>query len=232
MAESKTTVLVVEDEPMLARIISDALRQSGCEVSVAADGEQGLAAYMRLRPSVVVADVMMPRMDGFDMARRIRSVDDKAQILFLSARSASDDVVEGFRSGGGDYLRKPFAMNELLVRVESLARRRTPCPPIAEEYVVGEYTFDPTRWTLSRGGASVKLSAREAAILAALVRDMGRTVDMRRLLTEIWGDDGYYALRSLNVYITRLRHRLCDDRRVEITSIRGVGYRLTVDRSQ
>jgi len=230
MAESKTTVLVVEDERMLARIISDALRQSGCEVYTAEDGEQGLEAYMRLRPSVVVADVMMPRMDGFEMARRIRSFDDKAQILFLSARSASDDVVEGFRSGGDDYLRKPFAMNELLVRVESLARRRTPDGRTLGEYAVGEYMFDPAKWTLSRAGATVKLSAREAAILSFLVRDMGRTVDMRRLLTEIWGDDGYYALRSLNVYITRLRHRLADDRRIEIASERGVGYRLTVDR--
>lgn len=229
MAENKTTVLVVEDEQMLARIISDALRQSGYEVCAVGDGEQGLETYMRLRPAVVVADVMMPRMDGFEMARRIRSFDDKAQILFLSARSASDDVVEGFRSGGDDYLRKPFAMNELLVRVDALVRRRTPGVRTSEEYAVGEYVFDPGKWTLSRGGATVKLSAREAAILSFLVRDMGRTVDMHRLLTEIWGDDGYYALRSLNVYITRLRHRLSDDRRIEITSVRGVGYRLTVD---
>lgn len=228
MAENKIMILVVEDEPMLARIISDALRQSGYDVSVAADGEQGLEAYCRLTPAVVVADVMMPRMDGFEMARRIRSVDDKAQILFLSARSSADDVVEGFRSGGDDYLRKPFSMNELLVRVESLVRRRTYGQRTAEEYAVGEYMFDPTKWTLRRGLSTVKLSAREAAILAALVRDMGRTVDMRRLLRQ-WGDDGYYALRSLNVYITRLRHRLSDDRRIEITSIRGVGYRLTVD---
>lgn len=230
MAESKTTVLVVEDEPMLARIISDTLRQSGCEVHTAEEGAQGLDAYKSLHPDVVVADVMMPRMDGFEMARRIRSFDNRAQILFLSARSAADDVVEGFRSGGDDYLRKPFAMNELLVRIEALARRRTPGGSVSGEYAVGEYMFDPEKWTLSRAGATVKLSAREAAILSFLVRDMGRTVDMRRLLTEIWGDDGYYALRSLNVYISRLRHRLAGDRRIEIVSERGVGYRLTIDR--
>lgn len=230
MAESKTSVLVVEDEQMLARIISDALRQSGYEVCAVADGEQGLEAYMRLRPAVVVADVMMPRMDGFEMARRIRACDDKAQILFLSARSAADDVVEGFRSGGDDYLRKPFAMNELLVRIDALARRRTSGRYTPEEYVVGEYAFDPGKWTLSRAGVTVKLSARESAILSFLVRDMGRTVDMRRLLTDIWGDDSYYALRSLNVYITRLRHRLADDRSIEIVSERNVGYRLTVGR--
>ncbi|MDE6140457.1 MAG: response regulator transcription factor [Alistipes sp.] len=228
MAENNTTVLVVEDEQMLARIISDALRQSGWEVTAVGDGVEGVEAYGRLRPAVVVADVMMPRMDGFEMARRIRAFDRDAQILFLSARSAADDVVEGFRSGGDDYLRKPFAMNELLVRVESLARRRIPGSAACEEYAVGDYTFDPNRWTLCRAGVTVKLSAREAAILSFLVRDMGRTVDMRRLLTEIWGDDGYYSLRSLNVYITRLRHRFSDDPRVGIVSERNVGYRLIV----
>lgn len=228
MAENKTTVLVVEDETMLARIISDALRQSGFCVSAVGDGAEGIEAYERLHPDVVVADVMMPHMDGFEMARRIRARDAQAQILFLSARAAADDVVEGFRAGGDDYLRKPFAMNELIVRVEALARRRTPHLRGSEEYAIGDYTFDPARWTLSRAGATVKLSAREAAILSFLVREMGQTVDMRKLLMEIWGDDGYYSLRSLNVYITRLRHRFADDPRVRIVSERNVGYRLIV----
>lgn len=209
----------------------DALRQSGYDAASAPDGERGLAMFSELRPALVVTDVMMPRSDGFRLTRRIRSVDREVPILFLSARSSSDDVVEGFASGGDDYLRKPFAMNELLARIEALLRRREGRRPAGRVYAVGDYTFDAERWMLSRGQERTKLSAREAAILAMLVEGGDGIVENSRILGEIWGDDSYYAQRSLNVYVTRLRHRLAADRRIEIVSVRNVGYRLSVRRA-
>ncbi len=228
---NRPLILVVEDEPMLARIVCDALRQSGYDAASAPDGERGLAMFSELRPALVVTDVMMPRSDGFRLTRRIRSVDREVPILFLSARSSSDDVVEGFASGGDDYLRKPFAMNELLARIEALLRRRDGRRPAGKVYAVGDYTFDAERWMLSRGQERTKLSAREAAILAMLVEGGDGIVENSRILGEIWGDDSYYAQRSLNVYVTRLRHRLAADRRIEIVSVRNVGYRLSVRRA-
>ena len=228
---NRPLILVVEDEPMLARIVCDALRQSGYDAASAPDGERGLAMFSELRPALVVTDVMMPRSDGFRLTRRIRSVDREVPILFLSARSSSDDVVEGFASGGDDYLRKPFAMNELLARIEALLRRREGRRPAGKVYAVGDYTFDAERWMLSRGQERTKLSAREAAILAMLVEGGDGIVENSRILGEIWGDDSYYAQRSLNVYVTRLRHRLAADRRIEIVSVRLVGYRLSVRRA-
>ncbi len=228
---NRPLILVVEDEPMLARIVCDALRQSGYDAASAPDGERGLAMFSELRPALVVTDVMMPRSDGFRLTRRIRSVDREVPILFLSARSSSDDVVEGFASGGDDYLRKPFAMNELLARIEALLRRREGRRPAGRVYAVGDYTFDAERWMLSRGQERTKLSAREAAILAMLVEGGDGIVENSRILGEIWGDDSYYAQRSLNVYVTRLRHRLAADRRIEIVSVRNVGYRLSVRRA-
>lgn len=228
---NRPLILVVEDEPMLARIVCDALRQSGYYAASAPDGERGLAMFSELRPALVVTDVMMPRSDGFRLTRRIRSVDREVPILFLSARSSSDDVVEGFASGGDDYLRKPFAMNELLARIEALLRRREGRRPAGKVYAVGDYTFDAERWMLSRGQERTKLSAREAAILAMLVEGGDGIVENSRILGEIWGDDSYYAQRSLNVYVTRLRHRLAADRRIEIVSVRNVGYRLSVRRA-
>ena len=228
---NRPLILVVEDEPMLARIVCDALRQSGYDAASAPDGERGLARFSELRPALVVTDVMMPRSDGFRLTRRIRSVDREVPILFLSARSSSDDVVEGFASGGDDYLRKPFAMNELLARIEALLRRREGRRPAGRVYAVGDYTFDAERWMLSRGQERTKLSAREAAILAMLVEGGDGIVENSRILGEIWGDDSYYAQRSLNVYVTRLRHRLAADRRIEIVSVRNVGYRLSVRRA-
>ncbi len=228
---NRPLILVVEDEPMLARIVCDALRQSGYDAASAPDGERGLAMFSELRPALVVTDVMMPRSDGFRLTRRIRSVDREVPILFLSARSSSDDVVEGFASGGDDYLRKPFAMNELLARIEALLRRREGRRPAGRVYAVGDYTFDAERWMLSRGQERTKLSAREAAILAMLVEGGDGIVENSRILGEIWGDDSYYAQRSLNVYVTRLRHRLAADCRIEIVSVRNVGYRLSVRRT-
>ena len=220
-------ILIVEDEATLRRIVADAMELAGYEVAVAEDGEEGLRLLEGGHFDLVVADIMMPRMDGFQMVRRMRQLHPKTQFLFLSARSSSDDVVEGFRSGGHDYLRKPFVMNELMVRVEALLSRvEETSADVCDEYRVGEYLFDVKHASLSRNGEVERLSARECAILLALVRNEGRVVSSRTMLLDIWGDDSYYNLRSLNVFVSRLRSRLVHDASIAIISVRGVGYKL------
>lgn len=220
-------ILIVEDEDVLRRILTDALTCAGYDVVAAADGEQGLLLFDRHSPDLVVADIMLPRMDGFDMVRRMRSRRESAQYLFLSARDDAEDVVDGFKAGASDYIRKPFAMNELLVRIEALLSRIAD----ADEQVlfhIGEYSFDSSAQLLVRDTESIRLSSREASILLVLVRSRGRVVSSRSLLLDIWGDDSYYNLRSLNVYISKLRSLLRADKSIEIISERGVGYRLCV----
>ena len=218
--------LGVEDEPTRRRIVVEALERSGYEVSSAGDGEEGLHLFESHCADLVVADIMMPRMDGFEMVRRMRTLKSDTLFLFLSARSSAEDVVEGFRTGGHDYLRKPFAMSELLVRIEALLSRLGKTESRATEHRIGEFTFDIVHSTLCNGETTVRLSSREAAILDSLAANMGRVVSSRAILIELWGDDSYYNLRSLNVYISKLRGYLSADSRIEIVSVRGVGYKL------
>lgn len=223
---NKTRILLAEDEQMLAEILSDTLGDRGFEVQLAHDGEQALAAARRDRFDVIVTDVMMPRMDGYTLARRLRSEGCTTPILFLTARSATEDVVQGFKVGGNDFLRKPFAIDELIVRVQSLAGRISRTEEECS-FQIGQYQFDTRTATLSIGGEQTTLAAREAAVLARLCRQKGTTVEASGLLRELWGDDNFFNLRSLNVYISRLRRHLAADPNIEITSIRGIGYRLT-----
>ena len=219
-------ILVVEDEPTLRRIVVEALERSGYEVSSASDGEEGLHLFESHCADLVVADIMMPRRDGFEMVRRMRALKSDTLFLFLSARSGAEDVVEGFRTGGHDYLRKPFAMSELLVRIEALLSRLGNADNRAKEYAIGSYLFDSVHSTLRNGDTIVRLSSREAAILSSLANNIGRVVSSRAMLLDLWGDDSYYNLRSLNVYISKLRGYLSADSRIEIVSVRGVGYKL------
>ena len=178
---------------------------------MAYDGEAGLRAFRGSRPDVVVSDVMMPCMDGFTFVGRLRREAPGVPVLFLSARSAAEDVVQGFETGGNDYLRKPFAMSELIVRVRALA---------------GRMRFDAERQRLSCDGVVTELSARESEVLQYLCRNAGEIVPMKTLLVNIWGDDSFFNARSLHVFITRLRHRLVADPSIQLVNVRGVGYKL------
>lgn len=224
-------ILIVEDEAALGRILCDTLRDVGYEVTHAADGDAGLEAYTRLHPDLVIADIMMPCVDGLTMVERIRRMDRRVEILFLSARSGAEDVVEGFRRGGNDYLRKPFSLDELLARVAALLARHSVDSDATDDSLhFGNYHLDSRRWTLTINGTTRRLTARESAILERLAKCQGDVVSSNELLLDIWGDDSYYTLRSLNVFISRLRSYLADDRRVEIQSVRGSGYRLIVNK--
>lgn len=228
----KIKVLLVEDEQTLAMIIKDTLDGQGFDIHTAADGEEGLRQFFDLRPDVLMADVMMPRMDGFEMVRRIRQTDRRTPVLFLTARSAVNDVVEGFELGANDYLKKPFGMQELIVRIKALLGRACTYMPLAEQetdmYDIGIYRFDVRRQSLYHEGISQELSHRESEILRRLCQNRDCVVNMQDILLDLWGDDTFFNQRSLHVFITKLRRKLAKDERIRIINVRGVGYKLIV----
>ena len=229
----KIKVLLVEDEQTLAMIIKDTLEGQGFLIHTAADGEEGLRLFFDLHPDVLVADVMMPRMDGFEMVRRIRQTDRRTPVLFLTARSAVNDVVEGFELGANDYLKKPFGMQELIVRIKALmCRACTYTPPAESEqilYEIGRYQLDTRRQLLLHEGTEQELSHREAGILRLLCQNRNCVVNMRDILLDLWGDDSFFNQRSLHVFITKLRHKLAKDDHIRIINVRGIGYKLITE---
>ena len=227
MENNRIKLLLAEDERMLAEILADTLSDRGFDVRLAGDGEQALALWRELKPDIVVSDVMMPKMDGFTLVKRMRAEGSRAPVLFLTARSATEDVVKGFSVGGNDFLRKPFALDELIVRLQALLGRLG-VEDENEQFDIGRYHFIPSAARLSIDGRDVTLSARESDVLARLCRNMGQTVETSGLLIELWGDDTFFNLRSLNVFISRLRHHLGEDSSIEIANVRGVGYKLRV----
>ena len=222
---AKRGILIVEDDATLRRILRDVLTIKGYEVFVASDGEQGCRLFSEHDVDLVIADVMMPRMDGFEMVRRMRESGANTQFIFLSALDSAEDVVEGFRAGGHDYLRKPFDMSELLVRVESLLSRLE-VPDVSSELRVGKALFNADVGELRDEDRVEHLSSREAAILKILIQNRGKVVTYQQLLLDLWGDDSYYNLRSMNVFVSHLRTKLQRIGSVQIASVRGVGYKL------
>ena len=222
---AKREILIVEDDATLRRILRDVLVIKGYEVVVASDGEKGCRLFSEHDVDLVIADVMMPRMDGFEMVRRMRESGANTQFIFLSALDSAEDVVEGFRAGGHDYLRKPFDMSELLVRVESLLSRLE-VPDVSSELRVGKALFNADVGELRDGDRVEQLSSRDAAILKILIQNRGKVVTYQQLLLDLWGDDSYYNLRSMNVFVSHLRTKLQRIGSVQIASVRGVGYKL------
>ena len=223
---NRIKILIVEDEKMLAEILSDTLSDRNFEVHLAYDGIQALESIKKETFDVIVSDIMMPNLDGYTLAKRLRNNGCKTPILFLTALSTTEDVVKGFEMGGNDFLKKPFAIDELIVRVKALAGRAEANEELEISYIIGQYEFRPSTKVLSICGKETVLAAREAAVLVRLCRNRGKVVEASELLKELWGDDNYFNLRSLNVYITRLRNHLKVDPTIEIESVRGVGYLL------
>lgn len=242
---NKIKVLLVEDEQSLAMILSDTLEAQGFEMRTAGDGEQGLRMFEEQKPDILVADVMMPKMDGFEMVRRIRKKDKHTPVLFLTARSAVNDVVAGFELGGNDYLKKPFGIQELIIRIKSLCHcafegDETNVSATGQQNIqnirqdtmqdgwvnIGEYRFYATQQILQLDDKSMELSHREAEILRFLVDNQNKVVETNTILLELWGDDSFFNTRSLHVFITKLRHKLSDDEHIRIVNVRGIGYKL------
>lgn len=226
------TLLLVEDELSLARIVQDSLETRGFTVHHAADGEQGLHLFRTLAPDLVVADVMLPRCDGFELARLIRRENATVPIIFLTARSQPADVVQGFELGGNDYLKKPFSMDELVVRIWArLGAGPAPAAlaPAVGSLALGHYRFDYPQQRLRLADGShppVQLTHREAELLRCLLNQRDQVLTRTAVLRELWGDDSFFNGRSLDVFITRLRRYLRHDPQVQILNVRGVGYKL------
>lgn len=223
---NKIKILIAEDEQMLAEILSDTLSDRDFDVHLAYDGLQALNAARKEPYDVIVSDIMMPNLDGYSLAKKLRAEGYNTPILFLTARSATEDVVKGFECGGNDFLKKPFAIDELIVRIKALAGRLQTQESAEAVYRIGRYEFIPASRVLRIDHCETILPARESEVLLRLCRDLGKTVNTSALLKVLWGDDNYFNLRSLNVYITRLRNHFKEDSSVEIESIRGVGYKL------
>ena len=224
----KIHVLLVEDEKTLSMIIKDTLEEQGFLISIAFNGEEGLRTFYTQKPDVVVADVMMPRMDGFEMVRRIRQTDRTTPVLFLTARSGINDVVEGFELGANDYLKKPFSMQVLIIRIKALLHKAFVDKEQTNLFEIGNYLFNAVSQQLSYAGTSQELSHRESEILRRLCEHRNEVVNTQSILLELWGDDSFFNSRSLHVFITKLRHKLSKDERIRIVNVRGIGYKLIV----
>jgi len=232
--KEKIKVLLVEDEASLAMIMKDTMEPTGMSVTLAADGEEGLRAFFAEKPDVLVTDVMMPCMDGFEMVRRIRERDKLTPVLFLTARSSVNDVVDGFKMGGDDYLKKPFSLQELMARVRRLVERQQFYQQASSVDTednnqcmdIGDYRFNPVTQQLWWQGHVEELSHREAELLRMLAGNINGVVDSHDILMMLWGDDSLFNGRSLQVFITKLRHRLEHDPRLRIVNVRGIGYKL------
>ncbi|MBT2622651.1 response regulator transcription factor [Chryseobacterium sp. ISL-6] len=222
-------VLYVEDEPTLAQIISEGLRSSGYEVVVAADGQQALEVFNSNIPDICILDIMMPIKDGYSLAQDIREKESNIPIIFLSAKSLPEDVIKGFKSGGNDYLRKPFNMGKLLVRMEGLLTRfgtlKEDNLPISSRKRFGACELDTLTQQLKTPIDTYSLSYKETALLELLLSHRNTLLERHVPLNKIWGDDSYYNARSMDVFMSHLRKMLKDDPSIQLMSIRGAGYK-------
>ncbi|MBC3540329.1 response regulator transcription factor [Rufibacter sediminis] len=220
-------LLLLEDEVPLAKILQESLQKRGFAVTHAPNGKEGLELFRQQSFAICVVDVMMPHLDGFSFVRELRKVNNQLPVLFLTAKSQTQDLVQGYASGGNDYLKKPFTLEELVLRLQELLRRQPPLENLSETLLVGRYTFLPQKqelWLDQKLHA--KLSHRENELLLLLVQHRHQVLERKAALLQLWGDDSFFQARTMDVFITKLRKHLREDPSVEILNIRGVGYKL------
>lgn len=226
---TKAKIFYVEDEIFLARIVSETLQGRGYEVVMEHDGANAIRKFQGAKPDVCILDIMLPHKDGFTIADEIREIDQEVPIIFLSAKSGANDVVAGFKSGANDYIRKPFSMEELIVRIEHVLKTRNSQPaPMEEEVTLGAYTFNSRRQTLVYNSEQKKLSYRESELLKLLYQNKDSVVERKDILNLLWGSDSFFNSRNLDVYITKLRNYLKLDPTIQIITIKGIGYRFVL----
>lgn len=225
-----TKVFYLEDELFLARIVKESLESRGFEVVMESDGENALSSFKKSSADICVLDVMLPGKDGFAVANEIRKFNKQIPIIFLTAKTQTEDVVKGFTIGGNDYIRKPFSMEELIVRIQNLLQLNDHPQKINGDMVtLGRFTFHLNRQVLEDGKEERKLSYRETELLKMLYENRNVIIDRKDILNMIWNNDSFFNSRTLDVYITRLRSYLKNDPSLEILTIKGVGYRFLVN---
>lgn len=227
---SKIKVLYVEDELFLGKIVKESLETRGFEVYMESDGARATALFKKTGPDICVLDIMLPNKDGFAIAGEIRDINEAVPIIFLSAKTQTDDVVKGFSSGGNDYIRKPFSMEELIVRIQNAmqAKKSSAAPAMGDSVVLGKFTFHLNRQLLTDGKENRKLSFRESELLKLLYGNRDKVIDRKDILNLLWGNDSFFNSRNLDVYVTKLRGYLKEDPSLEIITIKGIGYRFVI----
>jgi DNA-binding response OmpR family regulator len=225
----QTKVLYVEDEIFLAKIVKESLESRNFEVMQIAEGKKVIQAFNEFQPDICVLDVMLPDKDGFMLAEEIRQTDASIPIIFLTAKIQTEDTLKGFQVGGNDYLKKPFSLEELIVRINnllSLTQRKV--QNAGENASIGRYEFLPQRYELRYGDNVRKLSHRETELLTILSENRNFTVTRKEILMKIWKDDSFFNSRNLDVYITKLRDYFKEDESVQLMTIKGIGYRFLI----
>jgi len=221
-------LLLAEDEAALGLIIKESLETRDFDVVLCEDGVKALEKYQTESPDVLVLDVMMPKKDGFTLAKEIRAIDDTIPIIFLTAKSQTADVVEGFSIGGNDYLKKPFSMEELIVRIHNLFNRAK-MQKTSEVIEIGDFIFDfPKQQLKYKDNPETQLTHREAHLLFHLIKNKNKVLDRSLILNKLWGTDDFFSARSMDVFITKLRKKLKLDPSIQIINVRGYGYKLTL----
>lgn len=229
MNKEQEIILLCEDDANYGLLLCDYLRRQQYRVDYAQDGEEGWQMFNNNHYDFCIFDVMMPVRNGFELAKAIRLTGSQVPILFLTARSAVEDILEGYRSGADDYVLKPCAMDVLVCKIECiLARFRRQQQPATTRYTLGSFVYDSAGQTLTKGSILRNLSSKENDVLALLAQNINRLVEKKLLLTSVWHDDSYFANRSLNVYINHLRTLLKEDDAVRIINEHGKGYKLVV----
>ncbi|PQJ22812.1 response regulator transcription factor [Tenacibaculum sp. SG-28] len=224
--KKKVKILFAEDEPSLGQIVKESLESRDFHVIYAKNGQEALELYHRDTPNILVLDVMMPQKDGFSLAQEIRKENKYVPIVFLTAKSQTKDVIEGFSVGGNDYLKKPFSIEELIVRINALLNRQV-MRLDTENITLGKYTFNATKQHLTFNGDLIPLTHRESSLLYHLCQKRNEILDRSYILNKLWKNDDYFSARSMDVFISKLRKKLCHDKSIEILNVRGYGYKLT-----
>lgn len=229
-----TKVLYVEDELFLGKIVQESLESRGFEVVMIDDGAKVMASFDAFQPDICLLDVMLPNRNGYELGADIRQRFPTLPIIFLTAKTQTEDVLKGFTSGGNDYIRKPFSMEELIARIHNLLSLsgQNAGETTGEQNAIihlGKYEFDLRKYELRLQTQIRKLSHREAELLKILADHRNFTVERKTIMQQIWGDDSFFNSRNLDVYITRLRDYLREDERVQIITLKGVGYQFIVD---
>jgi len=223
-------ILLLEDDPNLGLILQEHLNMNGFKVDLCVDGEEGSLLFGKRRYDLCLVDVMMPKKDGFSFVGEVRKINREIPLIFLTARALKEDRIRGFKAGCDDYITKPFSVEELLLRINAVLRRSGAASEeeMPEVFEIGRYTFNSRTQILERDDDRRKLTTREAELLRLLCLNMNRTLERETALREIWGNDSYFNSRSMDVFISKLRKYFADDDRIDIMSIRGKGFRLTV----
>ncbi len=222
----KPFILLAEDDENLGNVIRDYLQICGYEIILMADGDLAWKTYQTHKFDLCILDVMMPKMDGFTLAEKIREKNQQIPILFLTAKSAKDDKLNGFRLGADDYISKPFNIEELVLRIEVFLKRSKLISPKRNLFEIGNYVFDYSNLSLKIAEQVTSLTQKEADVLRILCINIGNVIKREEILLPIWGNDDYFSGRSLDVFISKLRKYLREDSNIEIQNVHGVGFKL------